>query len=204
VPKTVEFYFDVGSPTSYLAFTQLPAIAARHGAEIAWRPALLGGIFKAVGNRSPIEVAPKGKYMLQDLERFAKRYGVVLRFNPYFPINTLPLMRGVVAIQMHEPSRLKDFVGALFGALWVDGKNMGDPSIVTQTLSASGFSAEQVGTWSSDPVVKQKLIDDTKAAVERGLFGVPTLFVSDAMFFGQDRLDFVEEALAAQEQPRHP
>jgi 2-hydroxychromene-2-carboxylate isomerase len=195
--KMIEFYFDLGSPTAYLAFTQLPAIAARHGAQIEWRPVLLGGIFKAVGNRSPVEVVPKGLYMLEDLGRFAKRYGVELHFNPYFPINTLPLMRGATAMQMHEPSRLRDYAGAMFRALWVEEKNMGDPGVVAQTLSSNGFSAEQIGTWTSDPAVKQKLIDDTNAAVERGLFGVPAMFVSGAMFFGQDRLDFVEEALAA-------
>jgi 2-hydroxychromene-2-carboxylate isomerase len=197
VSKKVEFYFDFGSPTAYLAFTQLPAIAARHGADIAWRPVLLGGIFKSVGNRSPVEVIPKGRYMLEDLGRFAKRYGVPLRFNPYFPINTLPLMRGAAAFQMYEPSRFPEYARAMFHALWVEEKNMGDPAVVAQTMTGNGFSAEQIGTWTNDPAVKQKLIDDTNAAVERGLFGAPTMFVSGAMFFGQDRLDFVEEALAA-------
>lgn len=195
--KTVEFYFDLGSPTAYLASTQLPAIAARHNAVIAWRPILLGGIFKSVGNRSPVEVAPKGRYMLEDLNRFAKRYGVPLRFNPYFPINTLSLMRGAAGFQLYEPSRLPDYAATMYRAIWVDEKNMGDPAVVAQTLSAGGFNAEQVGTWAADPAVKQKLMDETAAAVQRGLFGAPTMFVSDAMFFGQDRLDFVEEALAA-------
>ncbi len=195
--KSVEFYFDLGSPTAYLAFTQLPAIAARHGAKIEWRPILLGGIFKAVGNRSPVEVVPKGRYMLEDIGRFAKRYGVELRFNPHFPINTLPLMRAATAVQMHEPARLPHLLAALYRALWVDGKNMGDPATFAQILTASGFNPEQIGTWTNDPAVKQKLIDDTNAAVERGLFGAPTMFVTGVMFFGQDRLDFVEEALAA-------
>jgi 2-hydroxychromene-2-carboxylate isomerase len=195
--KTIEFYFDVGSPTAYLAFTQLPALASRHGAQVEWRPVLLGGIFKAVGNRSPVEVIPKGRYMLEDLRRYAKRYGVSFRFNPHFPINTLQLMRGAAAIQIHEPPRLPDYIGTMFRALWVDEENMGDPAIVAKAQAASGFDAGQIASWCGDPAVKQKLIDDTNAAVGRGLFGVPTIFVSGAMFFGQDRLDFVEEALAA-------
>ncbi len=92
--KQIEFFFDFGSPTTYLAWTQLPRIAAAHGASIAWRPMLLGGVFKATGNHSPIEVPAKGRYTLHDLARYAKRYGVPLAFNPAFPINTLTLMRG--------------------------------------------------------------------------------------------------------------
>jgi 2-hydroxychromene-2-carboxylate isomerase len=195
--KTVEFYFDFGSPTAYLAFTQLPAIAARHGARIEWHPVLLGGIFKAVGNRSPVEVIPKGRYMSEDIRRFAKRYGADFRFNPHFPINTLPLMRAATAVQMHEPARIEALANAMFRAIWVEEKNMGDPAVAAQTLASNGFNPEQIGTWTSDPAVKQKLIDDTNAAVERGLFGAPTMFVDGTMFFGQDRLDFVEEALAA-------
>ena len=106
-------------------------------------------------------------------------------------------MRGAAAFQIYEPSRFPDYVEAMFRALWVEEKNMGDPTVIARTLTGNGFSAEQIGTWTSDPAVKQKLIDDTNAAVERGLFGTPTMFVSGAMFFGQDRLDFVEEALAA-------
>ncbi len=197
VSKTLEFYFDFGSPASYLAFTQLPALAARHNAEIQWRPVLLGGIFRAVNNQSPLNVAPKGRYFRQDMQRFASRYGVELRFSPHFPINTLSLMRSATAVQMHEPARLPEYAAVIFRGMWGDGLNMGDPTIFAQTVSSNGFNAEQIGTWISDPAVKQKLLDDTNAAVERGLFGVPTMFVAGEMFFGQDRLNFVEEALAA-------
>ncbi len=196
MPKTVEFYFDFGSPTAYLAFTQLPAIAARHGALISWHPILLGGIFKAVGNRSPAEVIPKGRYMLQDLARFAKRYGVELKFNPYFPINTLPLMRGTTAIQMYEPVRTLDFAGAIFRALWVEEKNLGDPAIIAQTFAANGFDAQQVADWTGDQAVKEKLTSETNEAVEKGVFGAPSMIVDGVLYFGQDRLDFVAEALA--------
>ncbi len=197
MPKTVEFYFDFGSPTAYLAFTQLPAIAARHGALISWRPILLGGIFKAVGNRSPVEVIPKGRYMLQDLARFAKRYGVELKFNPYFPINTLPLMRGITAVQMYDPSRNLEFASAIFRALWVEEKNLSDPAIVAQSLAANGFDPQQVAGWTGEPAVKEKLISETNAAVEKGVFGAPSMIVDGVLYFGQDRLDFVAEALAS-------
>jgi 2-hydroxychromene-2-carboxylate isomerase len=195
--KTVEFYFDFGSAASYLAFTQIPKIAARHGAAIQWRPVLLGGIFKATGNRSPVEVAPKGRYMMEDFGRYAKKYGVIFKLNPHFPINTLPLMRAATAIQMHDPARFQDFCAPIFDAIWVGDKNMSDAAVAAQVMAAAGFNPEQIGTWVSDPAVKQKLTDETNAAVERGLFGAPTLFVDGQMYFGQDRLHFVEEALAA-------
>ncbi len=195
--KAVDFYFDFGSPAAYLAFTQLPKIAARHDAEIVWRPILLGGIFKAVGNRSPVEVAAKGRHMFQDLNRFAKRYHVEFRVNPHFPINTLNLMRAATGVQMHEPARLPAFADAMYKAIWVESLNMNDPAVVTGAIAAAGFNAEQAGTWIADPAVKEKLIHETNAAVERGLFGAPTMFVGGVMFFGQDRLDFVDEALAA-------
>jgi 2-hydroxychromene-2-carboxylate isomerase len=195
--KTVEFYFDVGSPAAYLAFTQLPAIAARHQAQIEWRPVLLGGIFKAVGNRPPIEVAPKGRYFLEDMLRYAARYGVEMRINPSFPFSTVSLMRSAVAMQMYEPARLPDYAAFLYHAMWAEGLNLGDPATFAQALTSNGYNAAEIAAWIGDPAVKQKLFDCTNAAVERGLFGVPTMFVEGTMFFGQDRLDFVNEALAA-------
>jgi len=192
--RVIEFYFDFGSPTAYLAATQLPRIAERHGAHLDWRPVLLGGLFRAAENRSPMENALKARYMLQDLPRFAARYGVELRHNPHFPINTLSLMRGAAGIQMYDPGRFLDYVGAIYRAMWVDGLDMGQPATVARVLAASGL--DQVTDWIADPAVKQKLLDDTNLAAARGLFGVPTMFVGDAMFFGQDRLDFVEEEVA--------
>jgi 2-hydroxychromene-2-carboxylate isomerase len=195
--KTLDFYFDFVSPASYLAFTQLPALAARYNAQIQWRPVLLGGIFRSVNNQSPLNVAPKGRYFMEDMMRFASRYGVEMRFPANFPMNSLSLMRSASAMQMHEPARLADYIGLIFRSIWVDRLDMADPAVFATTIAAHDFNAEQIGTWISDPAVKQKLLDDTNAAVERGLFGVPTMFVGGKMFFGQDRLDFVEEALAA-------
>lgn len=195
--KTVEFFFDFGSPASYLAWTQLPAICAAAGATLAYRPMLLGGVFQATGNASPVTVPAKGKYMLTDLARFATRYGVPMRFNPHFPINTLALMRGAVGMQLRDPARFGDYVTAMFRAMWVDGCNMADPSVVADVLARAGFDPQATLALTADPAVKDALKAATEEAVHRGAFGAPTMFVGEQMFFGQDRLDFVREALAA-------
>lgn len=195
--QAVEFFFDFGSPTTYLAWTQLPGICAAAGATLVYRPMLLGGVFQATGNASPVTVPAKGKYMLTDMARFARRYGVPMRFNPHFPINTLLLMRGAVGVQARWPQRLEDYVAAMFTAMWVEGRNMGDPSIVAEALGQAGFDAQALLALTADPAVKEGLKQNTEEAVRRGAFGAPTMFVGDQMFFGQDRLDFVKEALAA-------
>ena len=194
--KTLEFFFDLGSPTTYLAYTQLPGICAETGSQLAYQPILLGGIFKATGNASPITIAAKGRYMLQDLARYAKRYGVPLTFNPHFPINTLTLMRAVTGIQLHQPERFIDFIDCLFRALWVDGRNLGDPPVVAQVLAEHGFDPAQVLELTQDEAVKDALKHKTEEAIARGVFGAPSLFVGQQLFFGQDRLDFVREALS--------
>jgi 2-hydroxychromene-2-carboxylate isomerase len=193
--KAVEFYFDVGSPAAYLAWTQLPKIVAQAGSEIEYRPFLLGAVFQATGNRSPTEIPAKGQYLQDDLQRFARRYGVPFRHNPFFPINTLTLMRGALGLQMREPDRMVPYVDAVFQALWVDGKNMNDALTVTQVLQQAGFDPEQLLALTSDPAVKDQLKVVTQEAVARGVFGAPTFFVGTQMFWGQDRLDFVTEAL---------
>lgn len=193
--KTVEFLFDFGSPATYLAWTQLPEICASAGATLVLRPILLGGVFQATGNASPVSVPAKGKYMLSDLARFARRYGVPLRFNPHFPVNTLALMRGAVGFQMREPTQFDDYVATMFRAMWVDGENLGDAAVVEEVLRRAGFDAAAFAALVADPAVKEALKQNTAEAVARGAFGAPTMFVDDQMFFGQDRLDFVREAL---------
>jgi len=195
--KTVEFFFDLGSPASYLAHTQLPDLCREAGAELIYRPMLLGAVFQATGNASPAMIPAKGRYMIRDLARFAERYGVPMRFNPHFPINTLTLMRLLVAVQLHQPERFDDVLQALFRAIWVDGVNMGDPAKVAGVLVAAGFDAAQLQAQIAEAAVKDALKATTEEAVKRGVFGAPTCFVGDAMFFGQDRLDFVREALRA-------
>ena len=194
--KTVEFFFDFGSPASYLAWTQLPAICSAAGATLAYRPMLLGGVFQATGNASPITVPAKGKYMLTDLARFARRYDVPMRFNPHFPINTLALMRGAVGLQLRDPGRFDVYVTAVFRAMWVEGRNMGDPAVVAEVLAQAGLDPQSILALTGDPAVKDALKAATEEAVRRGAFGAPTMFVGEQMFFGQDRLDFVREALA--------
>lgn len=194
--KTVEFFFDLGSPASYLAYTQLPVLCRDCGAALVYRPMLLGGVFQATGNASPAMIPAKGRYMIRDLARYAERYGVPMRFNPHFPINTLSLMRLLVAVQLHQPERLDDALQALFQATWVDGVNMGDPARVAEVLAAAGLDAAALQQQIGEPAVKDALKATTEEAVRRGVFGAPTCFVGDDMYFGQDRLEFVREALS--------
>ena len=195
--KTVEFYFDFGSPTAYLAHKRLQQLQAQYDFAIEYRPVLLGGVFKATGNMSPVAIPAKGKYMLEhDLPRFAGLYGVPLNFNPYFPINTLNLMRGAVAAL--QEGFFEPYVDALFDAVWVDGKDLGDLEVVKSVLEEAGIDVEKVMSLVQDPAIKSALIANTEAAVERGVFGVPTVFFGSEMFFGQDRLQFIEMALQEQ------
>jgi 2-hydroxychromene-2-carboxylate isomerase len=193
--KQVEFYFDVGSPAAYLAWTQLPRIADEAGATIAYRPFLLGGVFQATGNRSPTEVAAKGEYMMEDLQRFAQRYGAPFRHNPHFPINTLLLMRGATGLQMADTAAMTAYVDAVFRAIWVEARNMNDPATVGAVLQQAGIEPARVLELAGKPEVKDKLKAVTQDAVTRGVFGAPTFFVDGRMYWGQDRLDFVKEAL---------
>jgi 2-hydroxychromene-2-carboxylate isomerase len=193
--KTVEFFFDVGSPAAYIAWKQLPEVCREAGATIDYKPMLLGGVFQATGNHSPTTVPAKGRYMMDDLGRFAARYGVVFEENPYFPVNTLMLMRGAAGLQMRDPARFVPYVDAVYSAIWVDAKNMNDPQTVGAVLQAAGFDPEAVLAMSGDQAVKDRLKAITQEAVERGVFGAPTFFVDGHMHWGQDRLDFVKQAL---------
>jgi 2-hydroxychromene-2-carboxylate isomerase len=194
VTKTVEFYFDVGSPTAYLAHKRLQQLQAQYGCEILCRPILLGGLFKATGNSSPISVSAKGRYMMAlDLPRYAALYDVPLNHNSHFPINTLNLMRGAVA--GINTDYFASYIDAVFNAIWVDGKNMGDIDVVTEVLGSAELNVSVILASTQDPDVKAALIQNTAAAVQRGLFGAPTMFVEGEMFFGQDRLQFVEAAI---------
>jgi len=194
----VEFFFDVGSPASYLAWTQLPRIAEETKATIAWRPMLLGGVFKATGNSSPVTIPAKGRWMNGDLQRWAQRYGVSFSLNPHFPINTLTLMRGAAGMQMREPARFLAYVDAIERSMWQSPRDLGDADVLVATLREAGFDPAAFAALVADPDVKARLIATTEEAVARGVFGAPTFFVGEEMFFGQDRLEFVREALLAQ------
>ncbi len=193
--KTVEFFFDVGSPTSYLAHTQLPKLASECGAELRLRPMLLGGVFKATGNASPVTVPAKGQWMFGDMARWAKRYGVPLAMNPHFPINTLTLMRAAAGLQLRQSTDFARYVDTVFKAMWAAPRNLGDAAELRAVLVDAGFDADAIAALAAEPEVKAALVATTEEAVARGVFGAPTMFVGKAMFFGQDRLEFVREAL---------
>jgi len=156
---------------------------------------LLGGVFQATGNASPATVPAKGRYMMMDLLRHARRYAVPFAFNPHFPINTLVLMRGAVGYQLHSEHELLRYLDAMFTAIWVDQRNLADEQVLTEVLVAAGLDAEQFRALVTEDSVKNVLKANTEEAVQRGVFGAPTFFVDDEMFFGQDRLGFVEDAL---------
>ncbi|MGI9451872.1 MAG: 2-hydroxychromene-2-carboxylate isomerase [Geminicoccaceae bacterium] len=193
--KTVEFYYDYGSPASYLAWTQMPDLCKRHGATLVYKPILICGVFKLTGNVSPVTVAPKGAWFFDDAKRHAAHYGVPFQKNPFFIINSLPLMRG--AIWAAREGRLEDFNRVMFEACWVTGRNLNDPDEIKATVRKGGFDPEALGAAIQTDEIKQTLIKATEEAVDRGIFGVPTTFVAGEMHFGQDRLQWVERALAA-------
>jgi 2-hydroxychromene-2-carboxylate isomerase len=195
--KTFDFYFDFGSLAAYLAHTQLPKMCAETGASANLLPMLLGGVFQATGNASPMTVPAKGRYVFVDFKRFADGYGVPLNMNPHFPIITTTLMRMVTALQMHKDPRMQTFMDAVFNAIWVDSRNLNDPITVAQVLTDAGFDAATLLAMANDQATKDQLKAVTMKAVERGVFGAPTFFVGEEMFWGQDRMEQVKAALKA-------
>ena len=193
--KTVDFYFDVGSPAAYLAWQRLPRICDDAGATLAYKPMLLGGVFQATANHSPLNIPAKGRYIMADLERFARRDRIPFSHNPHFPINTLTLMRMAAGMQMKDEARMVPLVDAVYRAIWVEGRNMNDAGVVADVLREAGFEPAALLAMANDPAVKERLKAQTQDAVARGVFGAPTFFVGADMYWGQDRLDFVKEAL---------
>ncbi len=190
---TIEFLYDFGSPASYLAHCRLKGIGARTGAAVVHMPILLGGVFKATGNAAPMTVPAKGRWLDLDLARFAARDGVPLAANPWFPVNTITLMRLATAL-VDDPRYLR-FVDFAFDAMWHYPRNLGDPAQVIALLANAGFDAAATLAQAGSDAVKDRLRAATEAAVARDVFGAPTFFVGDAMWFGQDRLDWVEAAV---------
>jgi len=193
MPRTLEFYFDYGSPYSYLADTQVEAIARRTGAALVRKPMLLGGVFKATGNSSPAEQPAKAKWSAFDMPMWARYYGVPFQRNPHFPVNTLALMRGAAAAQLDGV--FDRYHPAMFKAMWVEGRNLNDAKEVAAVLTAAGLDAAKFASRIQEQDVKDRLKATTDEAVARGAFGAPTSFVDGQMFFGNDRLAFVELAL---------
>ena len=196
--KTVDFIFDFGSPNAYLAWQVLPGVAARTGARVNVVPCLLGGLFKLTGNQAPMSAfgSVKGKLEYERLEtqRFIDRHGLRhFRFNPHFPVNTLLIMRGLLAARRADVGDA--YLDTVLKAMWEDGKKMDDPAVVAEVLSAAGLDAKAILDATQDPDVKAELAANTAAAAARGAFGIPTFFVGDEMFFGKERLGQVEEEL---------
>jgi 2-hydroxychromene-2-carboxylate isomerase len=195
--KTFDFYFDFGSLAAYLAHTQLPKMCAETGASANLLPMLLGGVFQATGNVSPMTVPAKGRYVFVDFKRYADGYGVPLNMNPHFPIITTTLMRMVTALQMHKDPRMQTLMDTVFQAIWVDSRNLNDPVTVGQVLTDAGFDAATLLAMANEQATKDQLKAVTMKAVERGVFGAPTFFVGEDMFWGQDRMEQVKAALKA-------
>jgi 2-hydroxychromene-2-carboxylate isomerase len=194
----VEFHFDFGSPNAYLAHRVIPGIEDRTRVKFRYVPVLLGGIFKATGNRSPVEafagIRNKPEYERLETERFVRRHRIEgYRRNPFFPVNTLQMMRGAAAAEID--GGLEQYVAALFHHMWEAPKKMDDPAVLRAALTASGLDADALLARIQDSAVKARLIANTEASVARGAFGSPTFFVGDAIYFGKDRLRDVEEAI---------
>ena len=200
-PLKVEFQFDFGSPNAYLAWRALPGIEQRTGIKFDYVPILLGGVFKATGNASPAEtlrgIKNKREYQTLEMERFIRRHNITtFRMNPFFPVNTLMLMRGAVAAQLEGV--FEPYFAAAYHHMWEDPKKMDDVEVFRSAFKASGLDVERLMARAQQDDVKKKLIDNTSDAVERGAFGSPTFFVGKEMFFGKDQLRDVEDEIVEQ------
>jgi 2-hydroxychromene-2-carboxylate isomerase len=199
-----QFLFDFGSPNAYLSHLVIPGVEQRTGVKFEYVPVLLGGIFKLTNNRSPVEafagVRNKLAFHAIETRRFVERYGIKpYTMNPFFPVNTLLLMRGAVAAQLEGV--LEPYVDAAYRAMWAEPKNMADLEVATAAIDAAGLDGARLFARTKDDDVKNRLMANTQAAVERGAFGSPTFFVGDEMFFGKEQLREVEELLLAARSP---
>lgn len=197
--KKAEFLFDFASPNAYLSWKVVPEIERRTGAKFQYVPVLLGGIFKATNNVSPVianqGIRNKGEYQFLEIERFVKKHGLTrFRFNPHFPVNTLQIMRGAIAAEMEDIA--PQYLDVMMTAMWEDGKKMDDPEIIKAVLDAAGIDGAHILTRIGEADVKARLVANTESAVQRGAFGIPTFYVDDEIYFGKDRLRDVEEAIS--------
>jgi 2-hydroxychromene-2-carboxylate isomerase len=194
----VEFHFDVGSPNAYLSHLVIPEIEERTGVKFEYVPVLLGGVFKLTNNRSPAEslrgIRNKPEYERLEMRRFIQRHGIT-RFqpNPYFPVNTLMMMRGAIAAQ--SLGVFERYVEEMFQYMWSEPKKMDDPQVWRAALDGAGLPADQILDLVQTPMVKEQLLENTQRSVDRGTFGSPTFYVGDEIFFGKDRLRDVEEMI---------
>jgi 2-hydroxychromene-2-carboxylate isomerase len=198
---SVEFHFDFGSPNAYLAHVVIPAIEKRSGVRFAYVPVLLGGVFKATRNVSPAVslrgVKNKGEYAALETRRFLAQHGIT-RYapNPFFPVNTLQIMRGAVAAQ--RVGCFERYVDEVYRHMWADPKKMDESAVIRAALLESGLPADPLLSLAADPDVKQELLANTERSVARGVFGSPSFLVGDELFFGKDRLREVEKEIEVQ------
>ena len=190
--KTVTFCFDFGSPYSYLAYNYLSPIKEA-GAQIDLKPVLLGGIFKATGNQPPATVQKKGEYMFKDIQRWANKLDISFKMNPYFPILTVPHMRGAILAQKKDI--LEDYMQSMFDSMWLKGLNLNDQEILTKVASESGIDPNDFAEGISSDEIKDELRLNTQFAIDKGAFGVPTYFLENEIFWGIDSIKFLLESL---------
>ena len=197
VTKSIELIFDFVSPNAYLVWQPLRALAARQGAQVHITPAFLGGMHKLTGNAPPFirdaEVKGKNAYANLEMQRFIAKHGLHrYKMNPKFPFNSINLLRMLVSLDSDDQIK---FIDALIPAIWEDGLDVTDVAAVATVLTKAGFDAESLAAKAQDPAIKQAVIDSTEKAVERGVFGIPTFFIGEEMFFGKERLGQIEEML---------
>jgi 2-hydroxychromene-2-carboxylate isomerase len=197
---TVEFHFDFGSPNAYLSHLVIPKIEQRTGVKFAYVPILLGGVFKLTNNRSPAEslvgIKNKPEYERLEMNRFLRRHGITrFQSNPFFPVNTLMLMRGAIAAQ--SLGVFERYVDEMYRHMWAEPKKMDDPAVLRAALDESGLDSERFFELVQTAEIKDRLLQNTQRSVERGTFGAPTFFVGEEIFFGKDRLREVEELVMA-------
>lgn len=200
IMPTVEFLFDFGSPNAYLSHLVIPAIEKRQDVRFRYVPVLLGGVFKLTGNRSPAEanagIRNKSEYQKLETERFVRRHGITrYRFNPFFPVNTLVIMRGAVAAE--KLGVFERYVDEIYRHMWAEPKKLDDPAVLRDALIESGLPADRLLELVQTAEMKDRLLAETQRAVDRGTFGSPTFFVDGEIYFGKDRLCEVEQAIAA-------
>ena len=195
--KTVDFYFDFGSPNAYLAHKLIPSIAQRTGASFNYVPVLLGGVFKLTNNIPPMQqfkdVKNKREYLQREMQRFVQKHAVPFQRNPHFPVNTVTVMRGAMVAQ--QEGFLPRYVDAVYPHMWETPKKLDDVEVIRATLTEASLDAEHILARTQEQEIKDALANSTQAAVTRGIFGCPSFFVGEEMFFGKDRLAQVEEEI---------
>ena len=193
--KTIDFYYDFVSSASYVAYKRLPEMVKDAGGKIHWKPVVLGGIFKAVGNAAPTTIAAKGRWMFEDLERICARHGIDFSLNPKFPMNTIMALRGAIAAEKLGPDVLDPYMHVMFRGAWATQDDISSPEVVMEMMDNAGLPAQEIANMVQDQAIKDELRANTEEAVERGAFGAPTLFVNREMHWGQDRIEDVMLAL---------